>query len=111
MVHHGKTSHPIGAECSRCAEVEAAFEKARHDANENMLCREMKTPCYITFYTAKGFAIRETMVSHTMNHLDRRLHHQINRRAKELGAHHWAIFKHWYGENVPYTQDELEALQ
>lgn len=110
MVSHGKTTHPAGAECTQCAEVQAAFEKARHDADENMFGREMKTPCYVTFYTAQGYAIRETMVSFTMNHMDGRLHAQINRKAKELGAHHWAIFKHWISQDVPYTEDELEAL-
>lgn len=79
--------------------------------NDDVLAREMKTPCYITFYTAAGYAIRETMVSDKFNHMDGRLHAQINRMAKKLGAHHWAIFKHWVGFDVPYTQDELEAME
>lgn len=111
MVSHGKITHEAGAECAQCAEVNAAFEKARKDADENMFGREMKTPCYVTFYTAQGWALRETMVSFTMNHMDKRLHNQINKKAKELGAHHWAIFKHWVGFDVPYTREELEAME
>ena len=110
MVSHGKVTHPVGDECAQCAQVNAEFEKAQSDANENMFGREMKTPCYISFYTAKGAALRETMYSER-NHMDAWLHRAANKKAKELGAHHWAIFKHWVGFDVHYTQDELEAME
>lgn len=88
-----------------------AVKKPLITDDEKLFAREWKTPCYVTFYTATGYAIRETMVSTTMNHMDGRLHAQINRKAKELGAHHWAIFKHWVGFDVHYTEEELEAMQ
>lgn len=78
------------------------------EITEEDLKREAKTPCYVTFYTPAGYALRETMVSTTMHHMDGRLHAQINRMAKRLGAHHWAIFKFWVGFDVPYTEEELE---
>lgn len=93
------------------SELMAELKRMRSAVDEQVFGREFKTPCYVTFYTAAGFALRESMVSTTMNHMDRRLHAQINRKAKQLGAHHWAIFKAWVQFDVPYTRDELEALQ
>lgn len=80
------------------------------DTTEEMMSKYWSEPCYITFYTATGFALRETMYSER-NHMDKILHRQANKKAKELGAHHWAVFKHWTGFDVHYTREELEAME
>jgi len=61
------------------------------DADETINGREWATRCFITFYTATGHALRETMVS-DLNHMDGRLHRQADRMAKRLGATRWAVF-------------------
>jgi hypothetical protein len=79
------------------------------DTTEEMMSKYFNEPCYITFYNAKGWALRETMFSER-NHMDNILHRQATKKAKELGADHWAIFKHWTTFNVYYTEQELEEL-
>lgn len=81
------------------AVAEHQFDEA---ADERAFGREAHTPCYVTFYNAAGYALRETMQTNgKLHHMDGRLHAQINRKAKQLGAHHWAIFKHWVNFDVP----------
>lgn len=77
------------------------------EVDEKIMSREWKTPCYITFYTEQGFALRESMVSQ-LNHMDGRLHRQCERKGRELGAHHYAIFKHWVGFDIHYPEQEEE---
>jgi hypothetical protein len=73
--------------------------------DEEIMGREWKTPCYIAFYTKEGYALREQMTS-KLNHMDGRLHRQCERKARELGAASYAIFKHWVSFEVPEVQED-----
>jgi hypothetical protein len=79
------------------------------EATEKIFSREFKTPCYISFYVGydgQGGALRETMYSER-NHMDKILHRQADKKAKELGAKSWAVFKHWgVTSNVWYPNED-----
>lgn len=82
----------------------------QRDTTEEMMSKYFHEPCYITFYTKEGYALRETMYSER-DHMDKVLHRKANKKAKELGADHWAVFKHWTSFDVQYTRQELEEME
>jgi hypothetical protein len=77
--------------------------------DEEIMGREWKTPCYISFYAkedAQGGALRYTMYSER-NHMDQILHNKANKKAKDLGARSWQIFKAWsMPNNIYYPEDD-----
>lgn len=81
-------------------------ELPEQDTTEEITSKYFRKPCYITFYTKEGSELRETMFSHR-DHMDTILHRQANKKAKEIGADHWAVFKHWVSFPTQYTRREL----
>jgi hypothetical protein len=95
---------------NREASKTAADKLNQNQLEENLMSRYFYAPCYIVFYSKNNWAFRETMFS-TRNHMDTILHRQANKKAKEIGADYWVVFKHWTTFEVQYTRQELEEME
>lgn len=73
------------------------------------------TGCYVSFYTGydgQGGVLRETFYRSFWDHNDNRLHAMATRRAKDLGACSWVVFKPvGVAHNVDYGRDEDSRLE
>lgn len=74
-----------------------------------------RTGCYVSFYTGyngQGAVLRETFFRSHWDHNDGRLYQMAMRRAKNLGACSWVVFKPiGVPHNVDYGRDEDSRLE